>query len=89
MSNINRLIMPDQKEDQQIAQGILADPDTFEPTDEQLKMLRPIGRPKSANPKQATSIRLSPKVIEYFKRGGSGWQTRLNKVLEEYVESHY
>lgn len=38
------------------------------------------GRQKTAT-KIATCIRLSPEVIEYFKAGGVGWQTRINEVL--------
>ena len=39
------------------------------------------GRPKSANPKHAVSLRLDPDVIAWFKRGGPGWQTRINEEL--------
>ncbi|MDQ5770258.1 BrnA antitoxin family protein [Thiothrix subterranea] len=38
--------------------------------------------------KIAVSIRLSPDVLEYFKRGGDGWQTRLDDVLKSYVADH-
>lgn len=48
---------------------------------------RPMGRPKKDNPKQATTIRLSPEVIDFFKRGGKGWQTRINNALLEYIET--
>lgn len=43
------------------------------------------GRPKSENPKQAVSIRLSADVLAHFRATGKGWQTRINHVLEEYV----
>ncbi len=46
------------------------------------------GRPKSLNPKVATSIRYDPYIIEYFKATGKGWQTRMNDVLAKYVASH-
>lgn len=49
--------------------------------------VRPVGRPKSDNHKQPTTIRLSPEVMDYFKRDGKGWQTRINQVLEDYVHS--
>ena len=26
-------------------------------------------------------------VVEYFKAGGSGWQSRVNEALKEYIES--
>ena len=38
------------------------------------------GRPKAANPKEAVSLRLSPKVLKHFRAGGRGWQTRINAV---------
>lgn len=38
--------------------------------------------------KVLTTIRLSAGVIEYFKAGGEGWQTRLNEALERYIEEH-
>lgn len=49
--------------------------------------VRPVGRPKSDNHKQPTTIRLSPEVMDYFKRDGKGWQTRINQVLQDYVQS--
>jgi uncharacterized protein (DUF4415 family) len=47
-----------------------------------------MGRPKLDNPKKLTSLRLDADVIEFFKKDGKGWQTRLNKVLKEFVLSH-
>lgn len=43
------------------------------------------GRPPNANPKVSTTIRLSAEVIEYFRGGGPGWQTRIDKVLLDWV----
>jgi uncharacterized protein (DUF4415 family) len=43
------------------------------------------GRPKAANPKEAVSLRQSPKVLKHFRAGGRGWQTRINAALEAYV----
>ena len=42
-----------------------------------------LGRPKSANPKVAVSLRLDPDVVEAFKRGGQGWQSRMNDALRK------
>lgn len=39
------------------------------------------GRPRSDIRKQAVSLRLDPEVIDWFKRGGEGWQTRINDEL--------
>jgi uncharacterized protein (DUF4415 family) len=41
------------------------------------------GRPKSTDPRQLVSIRLPESVIVRWKAGGSGWQTRMAKILTE------
>ena len=46
------------------------------------------GRPKSDTTKVSTTLRLDPEIIDFFKRGGRGWQTRINDVLKEHMESH-
>lgn len=46
------------------------------------------GRPPVARPKVSTTIRLSPDVIDYFKLGGRGWQTRIDKALREWIRQH-
>jgi len=46
-----------------------------------------MGRPPSANPKMITTIRLDADVMRAFKAIGRGWQTRINAVLREAVES--
>lgn len=44
------------------------------------------GRPPIGDqPKEQVTLRLAPDVIRYFKEAGSGWQTRLNSVLERHV----
>ena len=44
-----------------------------------------VGRPKSENPKEHVNLRLDPKVLEFFRSGGPGWQTRVNDTLLKYV----
>ena len=41
------------------------------------------GRPRSDNPKQPVSLRLDRDVINWFKRSGDGWQTRINEELRK------
>ncbi len=36
--------------------------------------------------KHAISIRLDPDVLDFFKAGGKGYQTRINAVLRRYME---
>lgn len=42
------------------------------------------GKQKLPTKKQLT-LRLSQEIIDYFKEDGRGWQTRMNKVLSDYV----
>ena len=37
--------------------------------------------------KKSLSIRLDPDVLEWFKRQGKGYQTRINAVLRMYMEA--
>ena len=46
------------------------------------------GRPPLARPKVSTTIRLSPDVIDHFKAGGRGWQTRIDEALREWIGKH-
>ena len=41
------------------------------------------GRPKSAAPKQVTSIRLDADVLDHYRATGRGWQTRINQTLRK------
>lgn len=36
-------------------------------------------------PKQAVSVRLDADVLDFFKAGGKGYQTRINMVLRSYM----
>ena len=44
--------------------------------------------PQKAPVKQRITIRLSPEVIEPFKQTGAGWQTRVNRALEDWLRNH-
>lgn len=53
------------------------------------QMLKPkLGRPPSANPKEHLNIRLDADVVSAFRRTGSGWQTRLNGALRDWLKTH-
>ena len=47
------------------------------------------GRPTVAKPKVSTTIRLSQEVIDHFKAGGRGWQTRIDAALREWIGKHH
>jgi len=44
---------------------------------------RPIGSDKTS-----TTLRLDNDVLDAFKADGSGWQTRINAALREWLERH-
>lgn len=52
------------------------------------KMVKPRGRPKSANPKTPLKLRIDPDVVDAYKAQGDGWQTRMNDALRDYAKSH-
>jgi uncharacterized protein (DUF4415 family) len=43
------------------------------------------GRPKSDDPKIQVNLRLDRIVIERFREGGPGWQSRINEALKKAV----
>ena len=95
MSKISKrpsIVMPSLAEDGAITAAAKADPDAQPLTARQMKSMVPMrtlrGRPKSASTKQLVSIRYSPEVLAYFKSTGEGWQSRIDRVLREYITSH-
>ncbi len=84
----NGTIIPTPEEDAQINAGIAADPDTVELTDAQFAQLRPLrGRPPLVQPKVALTMRVDADVLAAFKASGPGWQTRINTLLRDAVQS--
>jgi uncharacterized protein (DUF4415 family) len=47
-----------------------------------------LGRPKSAVTKERITIRLSPDVVGTFRATGSGWQTRIDAALRDWLRTH-
>ena len=45
------------------------------------------GRPRGSA-KQQVAIRLDSEIIEHFKSGGAGWQSRINAALKDWVSTH-
>ena len=85
------ILMPSHEEDKAITAAALSDPDAQPLTPEELSAMTPFkslrGRPKSDSKKLLLSIRYSPEVVDYFKSTGDGWQTKMDKVLRDYVAS--
>lgn len=76
------------EEEEAVNAGIAADEDTYEPTDEEFKALRKVGRPKAAVTKERITIRLSPEVVDAFRATGKGWQSRLDAALRDWLKDH-
>jgi uncharacterized protein (DUF4415 family) len=60
------------------------DKDWFEEADAYIgtKLVRK-GRPKAEQVKQPVSLRLDQEVVDWFKKAGPGWQTRINEALRK------
>ncbi|TCV71380.1 BrnA antitoxin family protein [Neorhizobium sp. S3-V5DH] len=43
------------------------------------------GRPKSDQTKISTTIRLDADILERFRAGGPGWQSRINEALRDWL----
>ncbi len=90
---MTRFIRNTEEEEREIA--IHAKEDGTELTDAELEKFRPItmfpeqmakiGRPPKENPKQSTTIRFDADILEAFKAGGKGWQTRINDALRDWL----
>lgn len=52
------------------------------------KVLRRGRGPQKSPTKERITIRLSPKIVEYFRASGEGWQNRVDAALSEWVENH-
>jgi uncharacterized protein (DUF4415 family) len=85
------------EEDAEIIAGALRDPDNPPWPDEMIARARPAvevapeivaayrrtrGRQKAPT-KNLVSLRLDPDVIEHFRKGGPGWQSRINEALRK------
>lgn len=80
--------LPSDQEEAEINAGIDADPDARELTERDFQQLRPMGRPKAEVTKERITIRLSPEVVAKFRATGRGWQSRMDKALQEYLSNH-
>ena len=85
-------------EEAEIQAQIAADPDDWVSTPEELTQAKPFaevfpdlmesirrarGRPPVAHPRKQVSLRLDPAIIDKFKAGGKGWQSRINEALRK------
>lgn len=46
------------------------------------------GRPPGSGTKESTTIRFDKDILDAFKAGGPGWQSRINAALREWLVTH-
>jgi uncharacterized protein (DUF4415 family) len=46
------------------------------------------GRPAGSSTKTSTTVRFDTDIVDAFRAGGPGWQTRMNQALREWLASH-
>lgn len=68
----------------QVLEAAASDPDAL-PTDASFWADATVVMPKN---KQQITLKLDPEIIDFFKQGGRGCNTRINAVLKSYVEAH-
>ena len=49
---------------------------------------RRAGRPAGSGNKEQVAIRFDKDILSYFRAAGSGWQTRMNNALKEWLSTH-
>ncbi|NQE50685.1 hypothetical protein RB25_06140 [Herbaspirillum rubrisubalbicans] len=84
-------IFPTAAEDAAITSAALNDPDAQPLSPSQLAAMRPArgrGRPAGSGCKVQVTMRFDQDIVEAFKRGGDGWQSRMNGALREWLAQH-
>jgi uncharacterized protein (DUF4415 family) len=84
-------IFPTPEEDAAINAAALSDPDALPLTDEEWEAIKPTvrrGRPPAAVTKERITIRLSREVLDEFRATGTGWQSRVDAALKEWLKTH-
>ena len=51
-----------------------------------MEFIRRVGRPKGSGTKELVSLRLDRDILDFFRKGGPGWQTRINDYLRGALE---
>ena len=49
---------------------------------------RRVGRPAGSGNKEQVAIRLDKDILSSFRASGSGWQTRMNEALRDWLNTH-
>lgn len=95
----SRSTPPDNGVSDNLQDFVVDDEDTPELTAERAARLRPArdvlpeyvlaqfkrspGRPRSPSAKKQVTLRLDAEILDYFRAGGDGWQSRINRALRQ------
>jgi uncharacterized protein (DUF4415 family) len=71
--------------EEELEAAIASDPDWADIPRDWYKHARPY-YPRGL--KKQVTLRLDPDILEWFKRQGAGYQTRINAALRAFVEAH-
>lgn len=85
------LQLPTPEEDSAITAAADADPDALLLTDAEWEQVKPLvrrGRPLGSGTKVQVTMRIDADVLERLKATGTGWQTRANDALRNWVKRH-
>lgn len=82
-------IIPTDEEDIIINAGIISDPDTYELSSAEFELLKPDNNPLLKIEKQSININLSPEVITAFRAMDIDWQSRIDKILKNWLAEHH
>jgi uncharacterized protein (DUF4415 family) len=85
------LQLPTPEEDSAITAAANADPDALPFTDAEWEQVKPLvrrGRPLGSGTKVQVTMRIDADVLERLKATGTGWQTRANDALRNWVKRH-
>ena len=74
--------------DDEIAMSVESDPDARLLDEEDFKKMRWRGTQKTVT-KQSATIQVNAGILDFFKARGKGWQSEINHVLQQYVDSHH
>jgi len=88
-------IFPTDEEDVAITAAAMSDPDCPPMTDEEWERARPfmrigtrpVGRPRVEVPRPTLNMRVDADILERLRATGRGWQTRVNALLREAVQT--
>ncbi len=84
-------ILPTPAEDAAITAAAQADPDVRPFTDAEWEVVKPQarrGRPLGSGSKVQVTMRLDIDTVQRLRATGTGWQTRVNDVLRNWVKRH-